>query len=104
MDATLEKALIERLRIADARQALDLTIDQSLTLASAVRGAFETVLRSEDEAPVLVCEDAIRLPLFRMIQHFDPRIHVLSYTELSPEVRPVSRGMVAAESLAGLPS
>jgi flagellar biosynthesis component FlhA len=99
MDETLEQELIDRLRIAGGRRTLDLTLDQGLKLASAVRGTFETILRTEDMAPVLVCEDNLRLPLFRMIQHFDSRIHVLSYTELSPEVRPTSKGIVSGVSL-----
>ena len=35
--------------------------------------------------PVLICGPGLRLPLYRLLEQFDPHIHVLSYAELSPD-------------------
>ena len=44
------------------------------------------VLEEDDNMPVLACETTLRYSLYRMLRRFDKRIHVIGYTELSPEV------------------
>jgi hypothetical protein len=63
-------------------------------LVAQVRDRIETVTRADGTVPVLVCADHLRAPLFELLQRFDPRIFVLSYTELSPDVRRTWRGVV----------
>jgi hypothetical protein len=101
LDADLEQSLVRRLQIGDERHSLALSPEEGMTVAAAVRAAFEDVLRVEDTAPVLVCEDALRKPIQDLVQDFDPRIYALSYTELSPEIRPESKGAVTAMIDAG---
>jgi FHIPEP family len=96
MDAELERRLVTRLHIAEDRRTLTVTPEEGMTVAAALRTAFDTVLRTEDIAPVLVCEDALRAPIQRLVWHFESRIYVLSYTELAPEIRPESKGVVIA--------
>ncbi len=97
-DEATESALIEHLGVNKGQPSLALKSEQAVELAAAIIGHFETVLRSENEIPVLVCEEELRSPLFRMLQHFDSRIHVLSYTELSEEVQPHSYGVISGLS------
>ena len=101
MDAELEQSLVRRLQIADERHSLALSPEEGMTVAAAVRAAFEDVLRTEDSAPVLVCEDALRKPIQDLVHDFDARIYALSYTELSPEIRPESKGAVTAKIAPG---
>lgn len=89
LESEVELQLRDLLQIAESRHTFNLSTDQALKLAAAIRGHFEKVLRTENTAPVLlVLEDSLRLPLFRMMQHFDPRIQVLSFSELTSDVRP----------------
>ncbi len=96
LDPALEEQLRAKLRIIgdEVRSILDVTPDQALKLAAVIKGKFEEILRNEDAVPVLVCEDNLRLPIFRLIRYFDPRIYVLSYPELSSEVHLTSKGIV----------
>jgi flagellar biosynthesis protein FlhA len=96
LETELEQSLVEHLQIGDDRQTLAVSAEDGMTVAAAIRLAFENVLQTEDIAPVLVCEDALRSPIQRLVRHFDGRIFVLSYTELSPEIRPESKGAVVA--------
>ena len=68
--------------------------DDELGFVTGLRERFEVVSRADHTLPVLVCEDHLRLPLFELLRRHDGRIHVLSYTELSPEVRLTSRGVI----------
>ena len=78
-----------------------ITPEEELRMAATVRERFEEVARADHASPVLLCEDYLRAPLFDMLQRFDPRIFVLSYTELSPAVRLTSRGVIPRFSPAG---
>jgi flagellar biosynthesis component FlhA len=93
-----ESTLIEHLGVNKGQPAFALKSEQAVELAAAISGHFETVVQTEDATPVLVCEEELRSPLFRMIQHFDPRIYVLSYTELSEDVQPRSYGVISGLS------
>jgi hypothetical protein len=93
-----ESTLIERLGVNRGQPAFALKSEEAVELAAAISGQFATVVQTEDSTPVLVCEEELRSPLFRMIQHFDPRLHVLSYTELSEDVQPRSCGVISGLS------
>jgi FHIPEP family len=91
-----EAWLESRLQVTRAglQRRFQLKPQEALQLAAAVRERFEDVARSDHAAPVIVCEDHLRAPLFDVLQAFDPRLFVLSYSELSPDVRLTSRGLV----------
>lgn len=93
LEEEFEQHLANRVRQQDNGRVLRLDPDPALALASATRGHFERSLRN-DVQPVLVCVPTLRLPLARMLQRFDPRMHVLSFTELAPEVTVTFAGMV----------
>jgi type III secretory pathway component EscV len=99
LEKDVEDGLIAHLRVTERRRNLTLSPEDALRLTAAVSGHFETVLRGHDAKPVLVCDPEIRLPLFRMIQHVDSRVHVLGYTELSEEVRLRSYDVVTGITL-----
>jgi FHIPEP family protein/conflict system STAND superfamily ATPase len=99
LETAVEDGLIARLRVTERRRNFTLAPEDALRLTAAVSGHFETVLRNYDAKPVLVCDPEIRLPLFRMIQRVDSRVHVLGYTELSEEVRLRSYDVVTGITL-----
>ncbi len=97
----IETELIKLLNVKDGQHFFNLVTEKTLELAAAISGHFETVLRTEDATPVLVCDESVRAALFQLVQHFDPRIHVLSFTELSEDVRPrlYGDGVISGVSL-----
>jgi flagellar biosynthesis protein FlhA len=99
LETDVENDLIAHLRVTERRRNFTLSSEDALRLTAAVSGHFETVLRSHDAKPILVCDPEIRLPLFRMIQHVDSRVYVLGYTELSEEVRLRSYDVVTGITL-----
>ncbi|MGA7240769.1 MAG: FHIPEP family type III secretion protein [Bryobacteraceae bacterium] len=102
LDLVDEMWLIGKLTKTTLRMRLEkLTPEEELRMMAAIRERFEEVARAEHESPILVCLDYLRAPLFEMLQRFDPRILVLSYTELSLTVRVTSRGVVRRFSPAG---
>jgi hypothetical protein len=95
LDPADERWLESRLNRKTVRLSFDLKPEHALRMAAAVRGRFEVVARTDHAAPVVLCSDYLRSPVFDMLQRFDPRIFVLSYSELSPSVRLTSRGVIA---------
>ena len=91
-----EAWLESRLQVTKAglQRRFRLTPQEALHLAAAMRERFEDVARTDHAPPVIVCEDHLRAPLFDVLQAFDPRLFVLSSSELSPDVRLTSRGLV----------
>lgn len=94
LDLPDEQWLVSKLNKTAMRLAFDLTPEEALRTVVAVRERFDEVSRTDHAPPVLVCADNLRAPLFEMLQRFDPRIFVLSYAELSPDVRLTSRGVI----------
>ncbi|HEV7266746.1 MAG TPA: FHIPEP family type III secretion protein [Falsiroseomonas sp.] len=96
LEPTDEAWLTSRVQVTRAglQRRLQLAPQEALRLAAAMRERFEEVARADHAAPVIVCEDHLRAPLFDVLQGFDPRLFVLSFSELSPEVRLTSRGLV----------
>jgi hypothetical protein len=94
-------------KLSKTRMALSLdklTHEETLRTAAVVRERFEAVAQTDHAYPILVCEDNLRAALFELLQSFDPRIFVLSYTELSPNVRLTSRGVIRRFSPVGGPA
>jgi hypothetical protein len=79
-------------RLMEDRTSFALEPEEARRTAGAVRERFEDVARADHAYPVVVCDDNLRAPLFELLQHYDPRIFVLSYTELSTDVRLPPRG------------
>lgn len=95
LDQADERWLANKLRRTPIRWFFDgITPDEAKRMIGAVRERFEEVSRADHVRPVIVCDEWVRAPLFDMLQRFDPRIFVLSYTELSPDVRLTSRGVI----------
>jgi hypothetical protein len=94
LDLPDEQWLVSKLNKTATRLSFDLTPEEALRTVVAVRERFDEVSRTDHAPAVLVCADNLRAPLFEMLQRFDPRIFVLSYAELSPEVRLTSRGVI----------
>jgi type III secretory pathway component EscV len=96
LDPADEQWLESNLQITKTgmRRNFKLAPEEALRLAAAVRDRFEEVARADHAAPVIVCRDYLRSPLFDVLQSFDPRIFVLSRTELSTDVRLTPRGLV----------
>lgn len=95
----LERYLVNRLsRPSEGSRALRLDPAQALALASAIRRHVERCLRDDDMLPVVMTSaPVLRLPLFRLLERFDPRIHVLSITELLSEVPWIDAGRVTEQ-------
>jgi hypothetical protein len=101
LDQADENWLASKLTRTPIRMLFEITPEEELRMVGTIRERFEEVARADHTAPVLVCEDYLRAPMFDLLQRFDPRIFVLSYTELSPGVRLTSRGVVRRFSPAG---
>jgi hypothetical protein len=102
LDQADEAWLANKLTKIPMRMIFDeIAPEEELRMVATIREGFEQVARADHACPVLVCEDYLRAPLFDVLQRFDPRIFVLSYTELSPAVRLTSRGIIRRFSPAG---
>lgn len=95
----IEQQLQARLELVQDSPRLALNVDEALLLAATIRGYFEQVLRTEDAAPVLACEEALRMPLSQLLLRFDARIRVVGYSELSTEVRLSGKGVIPGVAL-----
>lgn len=95
LDPTDEQWLRGRLARSAIRLFFDkLSPEEARRIAAAVRERVEEVTRADRVVPVLVCADHLRQAMFDLLQRYDPRIFVLSYSELSPDVRMTWRGVV----------
>jgi hypothetical protein len=100
LDQQLEQTLADRVRGQEGRTVLDLNPSEAMRLASAVRRQVLGVL-SEDgrPPPVLVTVPPLRHSLARLLRRFDHRLHVLSFTELDPDLIPVPGGLISVPQL-----
>jgi flagellar biosynthesis protein FlhA len=93
LEPLMEHQLLEALRAGD--NGTFLAIDPTL----AERLAVEVARRSEEaeqrgESPVLVCSAQIRAALRRLTKTMAPRLPVLSYAELGPQLNLETMGVV----------
>ncbi len=80
-----EQRLEQALQRVDNSMVLVLEPKQIQNLVTLVSNASRRILEQAERRPVLICGPALRLPLFRLIEQFDPHVHILSYAELSPD-------------------
>ncbi len=80
-----EQRLEQSLQKVDNSMVLVLEPKQIQNLVTLVSNASRRILEQAERRPVLICGPALRLPLFRLIEQFDPHVHILSYAELSPD-------------------
>jgi hypothetical protein len=99
LDETFERNLLDRLRSTEGQQ-LPLDPAEAQALTASISRHVARSLRESDVMPVVACERGLRFPLLRLIERFDPRVRVLSYTELSPDLRLVDAGMISGASQA----
>jgi flagellar biosynthesis protein FlhA len=93
LDPMVEHSLLEALRPGDSGSFLALDPER------AERLAIEVARRAEDaeqrgESPVLVCSAQLRPALRRLVRAAAPRLSVLSYAELGPQLRLETVGVV----------
>lgn len=80
-----ETRLEQSLQKVDNNMVLILEPKQIQNLVTMISNASRRILEQVERRPVLICGPSLRLPLFRLIEQFDPHVHILSYAELSPD-------------------
>jgi len=102
LDENLEEQLVTRLGTNDAGDFLRLSAAEARSIASEVQRHVEKSLQDNNACPVVVTVPMLRRPLFSVLQSFDKRVYTLSVTELSPALRFVLAGELAASAIAQL--
>lgn len=80
-----ERKLEEALQRVENNLVLILDPRQIQQLVTMISRASKRINEKYGRKPVLICGPGLRLPLYRLLEQFDPHIHVLSYAELSPD-------------------
>jgi flagellar biosynthesis protein FlhA len=80
-----ETRLEQSLQKVDNNMVLILEPKQIQNLVTMISNASRRILEQVERRPILICGPSLRLPLFRLIEQFDPHVHILSYAELSPD-------------------
>lgn len=80
-----ERKLEESLQRVENNLVLILDPLQIQQLVTMISKASKRINERYGRKPVLICGPGLRLPLYRLLEQFDPHIHVLSYAELSPD-------------------
>jgi len=88
-----EHALLETLRVGDAGSFLALDPQTAEQLSLSVAAEAEKAEQAGHQ-PVLVCAARIRSPLRRIVHTAAPRLPVLSYAELGPQLQLETQGVV----------
>jgi flagellar biosynthesis protein FlhA len=82
---TVERKLEESLQRVENNLVLILDPRQIQQLVTMISKSSKRINERYGRRPVLICGPGLRLPLYRLLEQFDPHIHVLSYAELSPD-------------------
>jgi flagellar biosynthesis protein FlhA len=93
----VEHAMLESLRTGEAGSFLALDPTQAEHLAMEVARVAQTA-EQRGENPVLMCAANLRPAVRRLIRNIAPGLPVLSYTELSPQLRVETIGVVSLGS------
>ena len=93
----VEQALLESLRTGDAGSFLALDPEHAESLAMEVVRVAQTA-EQRGENPVLMCAANLRAAVRRLVRNIAPGLPVLSYTELSPQLRVETMGVVSLGS------
>lgn len=80
-----ENRLEQSLQKVDNTMVLILEPKQIQNLVTMISNSSRRILEQVERRPILICGPSLRLPLFRLIEQFDPHVHILSYAELSPD-------------------
>lgn len=80
-----ETRLEQALQKVDNNMVLILEPKQIQNLVTMISNSSRRILEQVERRPILICGPSLRLPLFRLIEQFDPHVHILSYAELSPD-------------------
>lgn len=80
-----ERKLEESLQRVENNLVLILDPKQIQQLVTMISRSSKKINERYGRRPVLICGPGLRLPLYRLLEQFDPHIHVLSYAELSPD-------------------
>ena len=80
-----ETRLEQSLQKIDNNMVLILEPKQIQNLVTMISNASRRILEQVERRPILICGPSLRLPLFRLIEQFDPHVHILSYAELSSD-------------------
>lgn len=80
-----ETRLEQSLQKVDNNMVLILDPKQIQNLVTMISNASRRILEQVERRPILICGPSLRLPLYRLIEQFDPHVHILSYAELSPD-------------------
>jgi flagellar biosynthesis protein FlhA len=93
IEPLLEQQLSETLRTGDNGSFLALAPDKAEAFTLAVAHRAREAER-EGEMPVLVCAAPLRVAVRKLVRTAAPRLPVLSYAELGPQLRLETRGVV----------
>lgn len=80
-----ERKLEESLQRVENNLVLILDPRQIQQLVTLISRASKRINEKYGRRPVLICGPGLRLPLYRLLEQFDPHVHTLSYAELSPD-------------------
>ena len=80
-----ETRLEQSLQKVDNSMVLILEPKQIQNLVTMISNSSRRILEQVERRPILICGPSLRLPLYRLIEQFDPHVHILSYAELSPD-------------------
>ena len=81
----VERKLEESLQRVENNLVLILDPRQIQQLVTMISKSSKKINEKYGRRPVLICGPGLRLPLYRLLEQFDPHIHILSYAELSPD-------------------
>ena len=93
-DPTIEHSLVDALRPGENGTFLALNPHRAEQLAMEVAQRATEAEQSGD-SPVLLCAAPLRPALHRLIHTAAPRLPVLSYAELGPQLRLDTKGVVS---------
>ena len=93
LEPLTEQALLEQLRPTESGVVLALDPNVAELLATVITREAESAEQRGD-MPVLVCSPRLRLPLRKLVRISSPRLPVLSYQELGPQLELDTVGVV----------
>ena len=96
-----ERKLEESLQRVENNLVLILDPKQIQQLVTMISRSSKRINEKYGRKPVLICGPGLRLPLYRLLEQFDPHIHVLSYAELSPDFNVQVLETIGAETQQG---
>jgi hypothetical protein len=93
LEPGFEQSLASQIASHESGRFLRIDPERALALASEVRAHLE-LHRENDVYPVLACIPTLRYPLSSLLRRFDPRISVLSFTELPVDFAVTEAGLL----------